>query len=277
MAVANDPSGDPGYAMLLGEGDAGSYHPSYAYTWAQALAAGANGGAGANSAGSDSGTGTGTRAGTQANPGANPGSDATPPAPQKVVVTVSVHGTGVVADQSGQACGTATCMFTEAPGHPIRLTARAAGRTSFAGWGGACSGARAVCTLTPGASAATVSAAFAGPAPLSRRTARSPHARTARSPRARTARSPHAGASRLSRSPVHATVHVLRGRVEVRIAAPAGLRLQCSLSARNGARFDRDAFHVCWNDTIYTKVPRGVYRLRVRTTAGVITRYVHSR
>ena len=250
--------------MLLGEGDGETYHPSYAYTWAQALAAGANGGAGSGSA-------------TTASPGGTLGSGSTPPVPAKVVVTVNVHGTGVVVDQSGQTCRTSPCTFTEAPGHPIRLSVGAAGRSNFAGWGGACSGARPDCTLTPGASAATVSAGFAAQDQLSRRTARSPHARIARSPRARTPRSPRGRASRLRHSPVHATVRARSGRIELRIAAPTGVRLQCSLSARNGTRFARDAFRACWNDTIYAKVPRGVYRLRVRTAAGVITRYVHSR
>ena len=91
--------------------------------------------------------------------------------PRKVTVTVNLHGTGAVVDQAGQVCRTTTCLFTEAPGHAIRLTAHAGNRTTFAGWGGACSGARTTCTLTPGASAATVSAAFAGKARISSRTA----------------------------------------------------------------------------------------------------------
>ena len=63
----------------------------------------------------------------------------------------------------------------------------------------------------------------------------------------------------------------------VRITAPSGVRLQCSLSVKAGTRFGSDHFHACWNETIYTKVPRGVYRLRVRTVSGVITDYVRSR
>jgi hypothetical protein len=43
VAAGTDPSGSPGYAMLLGEGDP-SYQPAYIYTWSQAVAAGANGG-----------------------------------------------------------------------------------------------------------------------------------------------------------------------------------------------------------------------------------------
>ncbi len=43
VAAGTDPSGSPGYAMLLGEGEPG-YRPVYTYTWSQALAAGANNG-----------------------------------------------------------------------------------------------------------------------------------------------------------------------------------------------------------------------------------------
>jgi hypothetical protein len=42
-AAGADPRGAPGYAILLGQGDA-AYRPSYTYTWSQAVAAGANGG-----------------------------------------------------------------------------------------------------------------------------------------------------------------------------------------------------------------------------------------
>jgi hypothetical protein len=42
-AAATDPSGTGGYAMILGQGNAG-YQPAYTYTWSQALADGANGG-----------------------------------------------------------------------------------------------------------------------------------------------------------------------------------------------------------------------------------------
>jgi hypothetical protein len=39
-AVGTDSSGSPGYAMVLGEGEGGSYQPAYTYTWSQALADG---------------------------------------------------------------------------------------------------------------------------------------------------------------------------------------------------------------------------------------------
>ncbi|HET9102610.1 MAG TPA: hypothetical protein VFN55_04600 [Solirubrobacteraceae bacterium] len=277
VASGTDPSGTPGYAMLLGQGDTATYHPAYTYTWAQALAAGAGGAAAA-----------GTTAGDASSTGAGTG---TTPAPPKVTVTVSVHGTGAVVDQAGHACRTATCTFSEAPGHPIRLTAHATGHGTFAGWGGACTGPRRTCTLIPGASAATVSAAFSGQAQLSRRTAHSAHARASRLSRRtahpaharasrrsrRTAHPAHARASRRDRRALHAAVRVHGGRLELRIAAPAGARLRCSLSARRGAGFAPDAFRPCWSDTIWTRVPRGVYRLRVRTVAGTITRYVRSR
>jgi hypothetical protein len=42
-AAGLNPSGTPGYAMLLGEGD-DTYRPSYTFTWSQAVAAGADSG-----------------------------------------------------------------------------------------------------------------------------------------------------------------------------------------------------------------------------------------
>jgi hypothetical protein len=52
-ATAIDPSGTAGYAMILGQGDAG-YRPAYTYIWSQAVADGADGGSQASS--SPSGT-----------------------------------------------------------------------------------------------------------------------------------------------------------------------------------------------------------------------------
>lgn len=52
-ATAIDPSGTAGYAMILGQGDAG-YRPAYTYTWSHALADGADGGSQAST--SPSGT-----------------------------------------------------------------------------------------------------------------------------------------------------------------------------------------------------------------------------
>jgi len=46
-AAATDSSGTAGYAMILGQGDAG-YRPAYTYTWSQAVADGANGGSNAS-------------------------------------------------------------------------------------------------------------------------------------------------------------------------------------------------------------------------------------
>ena len=68
-AVGQDPGGVSGYAMVLGEGDVGSYQPTYTYTWSQAVLDGA-------------GTGSG--------PGANP----PPPAPHRATVTITGHGAG---------------------------------------------------------------------------------------------------------------------------------------------------------------------------------------
>ena len=191
--------------------------------------------------------GLGPRArGTAANPGGNSGSGATPPPPPRRSSSRSASAGRAGRRSAGQACRAATCTFIEAPGlRSASSPAPSAAPPSPAGAAPA-AGRHDLHPDSRPASAATVSAGFAGQAPASRtarspprphralphaRTAHSPHARTARSPHARTAHSSHARASRLSRSPVHATVHAHRGRIELRIAAPAGLRLQCRLSS----------------------------------------------
>ncbi len=150
-AVGADSSGSPGYAMVLGEGDAGSYQPAYTYTWSQAIAGGA-------SAGSSPHGGPGLGA----TPAIGSGSGTTPaaPAPKRVTITVTVHGAGSIIDPAGHSCQNATCSFSETPGHAVRLVAHAAGQGSFAGWSGRCNGAARICTLTPAATGTAVGASF---------------------------------------------------------------------------------------------------------------------
>ncbi len=128
-AAGLDPQGNPGEAMLLGEGD-GSYTPSYTYTWFQAQADGA---------------------GTNAY---DPGSPQVP-----VLVTVTAHGPGTVSDQTGTACAGGTCQFEEAQGVPATFTATPGAGASFGGWSGACSG-KAACTITPSGPSTVVGATF---------------------------------------------------------------------------------------------------------------------
>jgi hypothetical protein len=161
-AVGIDSSGSPGYAMVLGEGDAGSYQPAYTYTWSQALADGAATGSGAIGSATSSASGLGTHgtAGPGTGNGSGSGTGPAPAAPKRVTVTITVRGTGSIVDPAGHACHNATCSFTETPGHAVRLLAHAADHTTFTGWSGQCSGAARICTLTPVAGGATVSASF---------------------------------------------------------------------------------------------------------------------
>ena len=65
------------------------------------------------------------------------------------MLAVAKSGTGsgtVTSNPAGIACG-ATCSATLANGSSVTLTAVAAAGSSFSGWGGACSGASATCTL----------------------------------------------------------------------------------------------------------------------------------
>ncbi len=177
-AVGIDPAGSPGYAMVLGEGDVGFYHPTYTYTWSQAVHDGAGTGSGAaGGVGNSSGSATGSGS----------GADSPPPAPKRVVVTITVRGPGTVIDPSGHPCRNATCGFAETAGHAVRLVAHPDGRTSFTGWSGQCSGAAKSCTLIPAGTGATVGAGFHQPqTQISRRRARARNAR-GRHPRGRAA------------------------------------------------------------------------------------------
>jgi len=201
-AVGIDPTGSPGYAMVLGEGDVGSYRPAYTYTWSQAVHDGAGTGSGAapgvgnrsgGAAGSGSGTGSGSGRGT--------GADSPPPVPKRVTVTITVHGPGAVIDPAGHSCHNATCSLVETAGHAVRLVAQTDGRTTFTGWSGQCSGAVKSCTLTPAGTGATVGAGFhQTQARISRRHARGRHSpgRHARG-RAAHVRAAHLRAARRAR------------------------------------------------------------------------------
>ena len=133
VAQGTDPSGDPGYAMILFEGD-DTYHPSYLYTWAQAVAAGAGvggaGGAGAGSgvAGSSSSTvgrhrGGSTGAGPvkpgKAGPNgpASPGTSRHGSVPTRVSIAVAVHGAQITIHASLPAGSHLQCALTRESRH----------------------------------------------------------------------------------------------------------------------------------------------------------------
>ncbi len=154
-AVGKDSAGISGYAMVLGKGDAGSYQPTYTYTWSQAVLDGAG-----TAPGAARGTGNGSGTGTGSGSGSGVATGSLPPAPQRVVITITVHGPGAVTDSAGRSCHNATCSFTEPSGHAVALFARADGRTTFTGWSGQCRGPVKSCTLTPAGVGATVGASF---------------------------------------------------------------------------------------------------------------------
>jgi hypothetical protein len=129
-AAGQDTLGQPGYAMLIVEGDS-EYKPVFTYTWNAAVAAGAR----------PAGTPTATAAIAPA------------------TVTITVRGPGRVVDQGGNSCAAGTCSFKEAPDLPARFSAKPAASTTFAGWSGACSG-KGGCTATPTGSTTSITAAF---------------------------------------------------------------------------------------------------------------------
>ncbi len=79
-------------------------------------------------------------------------------------LTVTKGGTGsgtVTSSPAGVSCGS-TCNATFTSGTSVTLTATPASGSTFAGWGGACSGTAATCTVTMSA-AQSVVATFNGP------------------------------------------------------------------------------------------------------------------
>jgi hypothetical protein len=121
VAQDTDPSGDPGYAMLLFEGD-DTYHPAYVYTWAQTVAAGAGAGAGtgAGVAGGSSSTGGrhhGGGTGTPTRRSASPGTSRHGAVPARVWIAVAVHGAQITINASLPAGSQLQCALTREGRH----------------------------------------------------------------------------------------------------------------------------------------------------------------
>lgn len=156
-----------------------------------------------------------------------------------VSVHVAVHGRGVVRDQTGGSC-VSSCDLEETQGLPATLTPGSSAGSRFTGWSGACSGTGA-CTVTPAGPTASVTASFYTPP----------------------------GAARLAVTRVLVHGH----RVTATITKSAGRSLQCSLTTiRARPRYTR-----CWPTTVYSRVARGFYVLRVRDGRTVVARSLRVR
>lgn len=93
--------------------------------------------------------------------GGGGGGSPTLPAGQQLSVVVSGNGT-VSSQPSGLNCSSGTCEALYGINAAVTLTAAPANGQVFAGWGGACTGTTATCTLTM-SEARTVTAAFTAP------------------------------------------------------------------------------------------------------------------
>jgi hypothetical protein len=83
-------------------------------------------------------------------PYSNEASATTPGLPVPVALTVTVRGSApgaITSNPAGVSCG-ATCSGNFASGTVVTLTASPSVRARFKGWGGACSGIVATCTVT---------------------------------------------------------------------------------------------------------------------------------
>jgi uncharacterized repeat protein (TIGR02543 family) len=90
----------------------------------------------------------------------------TTPPTNTVTLTLRVAGSGVVSAPGGTCAATGvttTCAQSYAAGASVLLTASARTGSRFVGWSGACTGAKATCTVALGA-AKTVTATFTAPA-----------------------------------------------------------------------------------------------------------------
>lgn len=95
-----------------------------------------------------------------------------------VELTVARDGTGsgtVTSNPAGIDCGS-TCAFSFDSGAPVTITAAAASGSTFAGWGGACSGTATTCTVTMDAAKAVTATFNSSPTPSNSFTVRSTRA-----------------------------------------------------------------------------------------------------
>lgn len=121
VAAGTDPSGSPGYTMLLGEGGPG-YKPVYTYTWGQAVAAGANGGVSAGSP--DGGGGGGPGSGRPGAPGSTPVTARVRPRQQPsglaarvTILSLRVRGHRVTVRLAAPASSALRCALSPRRGH----------------------------------------------------------------------------------------------------------------------------------------------------------------
>lgn len=245
-ATGVDPSGAPGYAMLLGMGDR-RYTPSYTYTWAAAQADGA-------------------------------GVNVYNPSAPQLTIAIEMEGTaGTVSDSHGQVCKTGTCDFSEPAGQPVTLTAAAPSGSAFSQWLGACSGT-GPCTLTPQQTTTFVGAYFVaasgggsggGSGPGAGGSGSGGPGGSGATGSAGTGSGPQTGAAKVV-TPVR-IVRVTTSRATVHLVLH-GSRLVCTLLRRRDHRWVRVHTGRCGASVTYRRLKAGRYRVTVTSGATSVSR-----
>ncbi|MFL5821917.1 MAG: hypothetical protein ACJ764_00585 [Solirubrobacteraceae bacterium] len=202
-AAGSDADSWPGYAMLLVQGNS-SFHPTYTYTWAQAVADGVPDGGGSQSGGDGSGSGS-------TGDGAGSGS------------TGDGSGSGSTGDGSGSGSGS--------------------GSGGSNGGSGSSTGSSGTGSAGSASGSSSPSGASGSP-------------------------SAHGARGRLTVKRVHVRGH----RIALRIHAPAGTRVRCSLRTWRHNSWQVRRSKTCSGATTFRHVPTGHYHLRVTSAVGTLVR-----
>jgi hypothetical protein len=233
-AAGSYTAGQPSYAMLLVQGSDTTYHPTYTYTWTQAVADGANGGdAGTTSSSTGSDTGStdsgSTGSGSTGTSTGSTGSDSS-----------TGSDTGSTGSSTGSGTGSTDSGFT---GSSTGSGSSPSGSSTGPGAGTSGTG--------PGSDG---TGAGSGP------------------PRSGSSHEPGAHVAQVSVAV--ARLRVRGHHVRVHLVGSRGLSITCSLRRWTGRRWRTERSKRCSAWTLFRFVPSGHYRLRVSSMAGRLGRRV---
>jgi hypothetical protein len=238
-AVGTDPGGMRSFTMLLVEGNQG-YQPHYSYTWAQAVADGA-GGPMAGDGGTGSGTGTGTGSGSGSGDGTGTGSGS------------AGSGSGTGSDGSGST-GSST-------GSGSGSTGTGSGSGTDSGSSSGSSGSTGSGSGSTGSGSGSGGGDGTGSGSGSSGSGSGGHSEP-----------PSAHGARVTMSINR--LQVFGHRIWFQVADPSGLNLRCALRHWRRGQWHTQRSKRCAPQALFQHVPRGHYRLRITSAAGMVSRRV---